>query len=678
MTAMPGGLVEEVAALLDAGDAAGAVSRLGSVAAPELDDVDLADIDALLARLPPSVVEANPRLRLLLARLCLDAVQIVRRTELLESLRDRLADIDASDRPTGVGVRVELARDLMRDGQPEPADALAAEVLELAGPDDLYARALACEVRGRAVAWWAESNAELADARRWLEQGLAAATRLGSADLTAVVLGFLGYRVEFASGRLDAAARHLADAADVIATRPRRRSMLLTFLAEVEHNRGGFEAAAAALDEAAVIATDLADDRLLAYVAWERARGAGWQGRIDDLQMQILTVQRHASDWFDHPSGMAFLAEMAELLDRNGDYVGAARYLDRAMARMTELGIEDPDVLLIAGAIEARHGDPDRALDFFRRVAATGGLAPIRRWRLDLLTVLARSRLDGRARPGLAGEAAAAFEAAALAGVAAAPALVEPEATDLLAGLAATAGSAAAARLIDSGGTVRIRVLGEFSVTRSGVRFRLAAGQPAQLVKMVAANQGRMTVDAVVDALWPDESPDNSRKLLRNVLTRLRSTTDIVVRDGEVLRFDDDVTVDVVRFDAAATRALALRGVDDDAAAAHARVAVGEYRGDLLPTDRYEDWAAEARERSRTRYTALLRLLADVAERRGDVDEAVHHLNRAIDAEPLDVDVQRRLVDVLTRAGRHAAAERARRQVAMTESSLGVRNSPIS
>jgi len=672
---VPGGLVEEVAALLDAGDGAGAVSRLGNVAAPELDDVDLADVDALLARLPPSVVEATPRVRLLLARLCLDAVQIVRRTELLESLRDRLADIDASDPPTGVGIRVELARDLIRDGQPEPADALAAEVLELAGPDDLYARALACEVRGRAIAWWADSNADLAEARRWLEQGLAAATRLGSADLTAVVLGFLGYRVEFASGRLDDAARHLAAAADVIATRPRRRSMLLTFLAEVEHNRGRFEAAAAALDEAAEIATALADDRLLAYVAWERARGAGWQGRVDELQVQILTVQRHASDWFDHPSGMAFLAEMAELLDRNGDYVGAARYLDRAMARMTELGIDDPDVLLLAGAIEARRGDPDRALDLLRRVS---GLAPMRRWRLDLLTVLARSRLDGRARPGLAGEAAAAFEAAALAGVAAAPALVEPEATDLLAGLAATAGSAAAARLVDSGGTVRIRVLGEFSVTRSGVRFRLTAGQPAQLVKMVAANQGRMTVDAVVDALWPDESPDNSRKLLRNVLTRLRSTTDIVVRDGEVLRFDDDVTVDVVRFEAAAARALALRGVDDDAAAAHARVAVGEYRGDLLPTDQYEDWAAEARERSRTRYTALLRLLADVAERRGDVDEAVHHLNRAIDAEPLDVDVQRRLVDVLTRAGRRAAAERARRQVAMTESSLGVRNTPIS
>jgi DNA-binding SARP family transcriptional activator len=673
-----GALVEEVALLLDAGAAAAAVERLANVAAPELDDVDLADVDALLVRFPPSLVDANPRVRLLLARLCLDAVQIVRRTELLSDLRTRLPEIDADDPVAGVGVRIELARDLMRDGQPEAADALAAEVLELAGPDDLYARALACEVRGRAVAWWASSAAELAEARRWLEQGLAAAARLGSADLQAVVLGFLGYRVEFACGRLDDAARYLARAADVIAVRPRRRSMLLTFLAEVEHNRGRFDAAAAALDEAASIAVELADDRLLAYVGWERARGAGWQGRLDELHEQILAVRQHASDWFDHPAGMAFLAEMAELLDRNGDPVGAARYLGQAMERMTELGIEDPDVLLVAGAIEARHGDPERGLGFLDRVAAAGGLAPLRLWRLDLLRVLARARLLGRGRPGLAGEAAAAFEAAATAGVPDAPALIEPEATDLLAALAAAAGSTAA-RFVGDTVATRVQVLGEFLVTRSGVRIRLTAGQPVQLVKMVAANRGQMTVDSVVDALWPDESPENSRKLLRNVLSRLRSAggNDLLVRDGDVLRFGDDVVIDLVRFDHAATRALALRGVDDDAASAHARIAVGEYRGELLPMDQYEDWAAESREAARGRYIALLRLLADVADRRGDVDEAVHHLQRAIDAEPLDVDSYRRLLDVLTRAGRTAAAERVRRQVEQTEFSLGVRNRPI-
>ena len=211
-------MLDEVAGLLDSGDTARAVERLTNLSAPELDEVDLDDVDAILARLPPSLVEGTPRLQLLLARLCADAVQIRRRAELLEQLRARLPEIDA-DPATGVGVRAELARDLARDGEPEAAGALAAEVLELAAPDDLYARAIACEVRGRAAAWWSDSRGSLAEARRWLDQGLAAARRLGSSDLIAALLGFLGYRVDFPSGRLDDAARNLACAADAIATR---------------------------------------------------------------------------------------------------------------------------------------------------------------------------------------------------------------------------------------------------------------------------------------------------------------------------------------------------------------------------------------------------------------------------------------------------------------------------
>jgi len=56
--------VEEVALLLDAGDTAAATSRLETASAAELDDVDLADVDALLARLPPSLVDGFPRVRL--------------------------------------------------------------------------------------------------------------------------------------------------------------------------------------------------------------------------------------------------------------------------------------------------------------------------------------------------------------------------------------------------------------------------------------------------------------------------------------------------------------------------------------------------------------------------------------------------------------------------------------
>ena len=69
-----------------------------------------------------------------------------------------------------------------------------------------------------------------------------------------------------------------------------------------------------------------------------------------------------------------------------------------------------------------------------------------------------------------------------------------------------------------------------------------------------------------------------------------------------VLCPDADTTVDVVRFEELARRALA----DEDVAAA--REALALYGGELLPQDRYEPWAEERREQLRLRHLDLLRL----------------------------------------------------------------------
>ncbi len=72
--------------------------------------------------------------------------------------------------------------------------------------------------------------------------------------------------------------------------------------------------------------------------------------------------------------------------------------------------------------------------------------------------------------------------------------------------------------------------------------------------------------------------------------------------DNVVLLPDADTTVDVVRFEDLARRAL----VDEDVAAA--RQALAMYGGELLPQDRYEAWAEERREQLRLRHLDLLRL----------------------------------------------------------------------
>jgi DNA-binding SARP family transcriptional activator len=68
------------------------------------------------------------------------------------------------------------------------------------------------------------------------------------------------------------------------------------------------------------------------------------------------------------------------------------------------------------------------------------------------------------------------------------------------------------------------------------------------------------------------------------------------------------LTVDVVEFDDLSLRAVA------DSDPATARAAIARYAGELLPDDRYADWAYERRELLRLRHLHLLRLAGQWVE----------------------------------------------------------------
>ncbi len=64
------------------------------------------------------------------------------------------------------------------------------------------------------------------------------------------------------------------------------------------------------------------------------------------------------------------------------------------------------------------------------------------------------------------------------------------------------------------------------------------------------------------------------------------------------------------------------------------RAALALYTGDLLPEDRYEDWAAARREALRETFLQLLADLARFAEARGEYGAAIAALARVVAAEP--------------------------------------------
>jgi DNA-binding SARP family transcriptional activator len=133
---------------------------------------------------------------------------------------------------------------------------------------------------------------------------------------------------------------------------------------------------------------------------------------------------------------------------------------------------------------------------------------------------------------------------------------------------------------------MQLAVLGPMEVV-SGAQ-RLALGGPKQrlvLGILAAARRRTVTLDELVDGLWPEGPQAQPRKTVQVYITRLRRTfgddADAIRSDAAGYRLDTSaLPTDADLFEAdldAVTREL-----DDDAAVALLRTALGRWRGDAF------------------------------------------------------------------------------------------------
>lgn len=177
--------------------------------------------------------------------------------------------------------------------------------------------------------------------------------------------------------------------------------------------------------------------------------------------------------------------------------------------------------------------------------------------------------------------------------------------------------------------TIHVTMLGRFDVTVDTVPVadsHWARRHAAALVKVLALAPGmRMHREQVLDRLWPDDTIDEAAPKLHKAAHFARRAMEVpnaVVLRGDTVALgpETDISVDVVEFEDLARRAL------ESSDAIAARTALGLYGGELLPDDRYEDWAEERRQQLRRRQLDLLRLdgrWATVVEL-DPTDEAAH------------------------------------------------------
>jgi DNA-binding SARP family transcriptional activator len=216
---------------------------------------------------------------------------------------------------------------------------------------------------------------------------------------------------------------------------------------------------------------------------------------------------------------------------------------------------------------------------------------------------------------------------------------------------------------------VSIRLLGGFGVQLGARRvadsdWRLQKARA--LVKLLAlAPRHRLAREEVTERLWPDVDPQAALNSLYYALHVARQALDGSLCDTQgqssllqlvdgVLAFapSTSISVDVETFQMAAS---AARHSNDSFACA---AALDLYAGELLPEDRYQDWAARPREKLRAMQLQLLEELAHIHQTRGEYVAAVGALSRLVAEEPAHEEARVSLMRLHVAAGQRQQALR--------------------
>jgi DNA-binding SARP family transcriptional activator len=579
------------------------------------------------------------------------ALRLAERWEALDRLQELLGSGTPVPAPAGRNWQLELlaerAIDAAANVRLAEATELADRVLDDADPAHEIAIARALMARGRALAWTG-TDAATRRADRILVEVAARCQALGNTEWHGFALFWRGNAIHFQNGDLARGAELMRDALEVLGPDSPRRSNVLNFYADVRTAQGAWELAEAALAEADELADRDEDVKSRAYNAWTRARIASTRGDADATERLLRDAEGDATDWFETHSGVTFLADAAEMLDRVGLREPAGAYLARAAARDPA----DEFVQQARATLLARSGDPFEALDALQQLARGEWLEKRLIWRHTLLSAWATFRAGRHDAGRLA--ARALEQAAATGGVEVARA-GESELVTALLPLAERAGSPHARSLLLAERPLLVRLFGAPElVLGDGMPAAIPSGKPGELVRMLAVHEHGLPVELVLEAFFPSVAPTVARQRLRQVLARLRSALgDVVLRDGERLHLIP-AWVDVREFLAAAAHARAARPPRSIRAAYAALALRG---GPPLPADRYASWAEEICSELESEYLDLLDLVAADAAARGSHQEALTALDAAREADPLDTERYLTIAELLLALGRRGAAE---------------------
>jgi class 3 adenylate cyclase len=227
-----------------------------------------------------------------------------------------------------------------------------------------------------------------------------------------------------------------------------------------------------------------------------------------------------------------------------------------------------------------------------------------------------------------------------------------------------------------------VRLLGPIEAEREGAPVGLGGQKPRALLAVLALDAGRVvSVDRLVEALWPGEPPETAAHAVQVYVSQLRKAlgpeTLLTRAPGYVLELEPEA-IDVHRFSRLSQEGSAALEAGEAAAAEVAlREALALWRGPALADFLYEPFA-------QTQIARLEELRTVVVEERVEADlalgrhvELVSELEALVQAERLRERPRAQLMLALYRSGRQAdalAAYRDARETLVDE--LGIEPGP--
>jgi DNA-binding SARP family transcriptional activator len=216
-----------------------------------------------------------------------------------------------------------------------------------------------------------------------------------------------------------------------------------------------------------------------------------------------------------------------------------------------------------------------------------------------------------------------------------------------------------------SGTAVELRLAGTFRVVRDGAQLtdgEIGSRKSRTLLKLLAVERpGLVTVDRIVEILWPDERPASPEQNVAIMVSRLRAVLGAELiqggRAGYRLAAGPGVVVDL---DVAAGFCEQAEGKLGTAAAVALAAAERAHEllsaGTAIGEEHYADWADPARDQVRELLRRARLAAAEASLATGDPRRAAGYAEAAVAADPLDEAAHRWYMSAAAAAGEQAKA----------------------